>query len=36
MGIELKVVAVFLAVLAVALLYAIGEYLWHNRRRRRP
>lgn len=31
---ELKVAAVFLIVLALAVLYAVAEYLWHNRRRR--
>jgi len=34
MTLEFKVVAVFLAVLAAAMLYAIGEYLWRERRRK--
>jgi uncharacterized iron-regulated membrane protein len=33
MTLELKVIAVSLVVLAVAMLYAIGEYLWRERRR---
>jgi uncharacterized iron-regulated membrane protein len=33
MTLELKVIAVCLVVLAVAMLYAIGEYLWRERRR---
>ncbi len=33
MMLELKVIAVCLVVLAVAMLYAIGEYLWRERRR---
>jgi len=31
---ELKVAAVFLVILAAAMLYVIAEYLWKNRRRR--
>jgi hypothetical protein len=34
MTLEFKVVAVFLVVIAVAMLYAIGEYLWRERRRK--
>ena len=34
MLLELKVVAVCLVVVAVAMLYAIGEYLWRERRRK--
>ena len=34
MMLELKVVAVCLAVVAIVMLYAIGEYLWRERRRK--
>jgi hypothetical protein len=31
MMLELKVIAVLLVLVAVAMLYAIGEYLWRER-----
>ena len=34
MTLELKVIAVCLVVAAVSMLYAIGEYLWRERRRK--
>lgn len=35
MMLELKVVAVCLVVVAVVMLYVVGEYLWRERRRNR-